>query len=408
MNAFDINAYLEGNSNGLIWDMELKKRLDDEMCIERYGFKVYSQNDEDGIIEEIFARIGTTNKKFIEFGVQDGVESNGHYLLLKGWSGFWIECDENYYKEITEKFKFVIGSGRLIVAKEFITKDNINKIFIENGQNGEIDLLSIDIDGNDYHIWKAINVVNPRVVVMEYNAKIPPSCEWVMPYCEQHMWDGGDKHGASLLALEKLAQEKGYTLVGTNISGINAFFVRNDCVEQHFCKRNVRDMYNPPRYYKKFYSGHPSFYCLSELPEGRKQLFGGVKGKILYYDGFYGQEATDSNIRWMSKRDAVLWIQDEDNKISAIRLYVEAPAFALEEQAGPRTIKCKVENGETVLRKLAGGSECFSLNIQRENCRNDEVLEVKLQIDNLWCPQKMGVGEDNRTLGILLTKIECQ
>lgn len=73
---------------------------------------------------------------------------------------------------------------------EFIKKDNINQIFADNNFTGEIDLLSIDIDGNDYYVWEAIDIVSPRVVVIEYNSKIPPTCEWIMPYCEQHIWDG--------------------------------------------------------------------------------------------------------------------------------------------------------------------------------------------------------------------------
>lgn len=162
--AIDINGFLHSNNNGILWDIELSKRIEDEKCLERYGFKVYSQNDEDGIIEEIFSRIGTTNKKFIEFGVQNGLESNGHYLLLKGWSGLWLEYDEKFYNEILINFKNVIKNEKLLVANEFVTKDNIDSILLKYEQEREIDLLSIDIDGNDYHVWKAISNICPELL----------------------------------------------------------------------------------------------------------------------------------------------------------------------------------------------------------------------------------------------------
>ena len=181
----------------------------DPTRLEKYGYKVYSQNDEDGIIAEIFNRIGITNKVFVEFGVQNGLESNTHLLLLKDWKGLWIEGSESSCQEINVLFNEVInGSHQLIVINEFITKDNINEIIQSANITGEIDLLSIDIDGNDWHIFNEISIVNPRVIVIEYNAKLPPDLEWVMPYNPSHMWDGSDYFGASLKAIEKLAEKK--------------------------------------------------------------------------------------------------------------------------------------------------------------------------------------------------------
>ena len=124
MTMLDVSNYLNDKSNGWLWNELLCDRLSDSKSLEKYGFKVYSQNDEDGIIEEIFRRIGPTNKTFVEFGVQDGIESNGHYLLLKGWNGLWIECDSEYYQRILTGFQGVIEAGALRVAHEFITKDN--------------------------------------------------------------------------------------------------------------------------------------------------------------------------------------------------------------------------------------------------------------------------------------------
>jgi hypothetical protein len=232
-------------------EMELAKRLKEPIRLEQYGYKVYSQNDEDGILSEIFKRIGTMNKKFIEFGVQNGLESIGHFLLHKGWQGLWLEGSLNYCKQIYDNFKEPITNRQLNVVNAFINKNNINDLIAKKGGiNGEIDLLSVDIDGNDYHIWKAIDCVNPRVVCIEYNAKFPPNFEWIMKYDENHIWDGiSDKSGASLKSLEILGNELGYQLVGTNLNGVNAFFVRKELTKDLFVQpATAENLYNPPRY----------------------------------------------------------------------------------------------------------------------------------------------------------------
>jgi len=241
-------------------DSSLKKRLTDPIFLERFGFKVFSQSDEDGIIEEIFNRVKTTNKTFVEFGVQNGLESNCHYLLHKGWNGLWIEGDGKAVKEIHQLFKKPIANKRLTILKAFIDKDNINALISDQGGiKGEIDLLSIDIDGNDYWVWEAINCVNPRVVIIEYNAKFPPTFEWVMEYDAKHIWRGDDEHSASLKSLELLGTRLGYRLVGTNITGVNAFFVRSDVAGDLFAKEAMAEnLYNPTRWTMKYISGHPS------------------------------------------------------------------------------------------------------------------------------------------------------
>ena len=262
MNSYEL--YYNRKTAGFCWEEQTFHRLNNEKCLEKYGYKVYSQNDEDGIIQEIFNRIGTTNKMFIEFGVQDGVESNCHYLLFKDWKGLWIEADDKKFEEIKKKFCTVIKLGQLKIKKAFINRDNINSIFKEMGFLGEIDLLSIDIDGNDYHIWNNINSINPRVVIIEYNAKFPPDLEWIMPYYEKHVWDSSDKHGASLKAYEKLGNKLGYQLVGTNLNGCNAFFVRKDLASNKFLEpATAENLYNPFRYnYLQFSNGHPCKRCL--------------------------------------------------------------------------------------------------------------------------------------------------
>lgn len=254
---------------GIAYEILTQRRLEDSKCLELSGFKVYSQNDEDGIIEEIFNRISTTNKKFVEFGVQNGVESNSHYLLHKGWNGFWIEGNKDAVNDIQVRFAPVLQTGQLKCRNAFITRDNINLILADGGMVGEIDLLSIDIDGNDYYIWEAINIVRPRVVVIEYNAKFPPNYDWKMAYCEKFVWDGSDWFGASLKALEILGRKLGYQLVGTNLIGVNAFFVREEIAGDLFIKpATAENLYNPARYSElKYISGHPAKFCLlNQLP----------------------------------------------------------------------------------------------------------------------------------------------
>ena len=131
----------------------------------------------------------------------------------------------------------------------------------------EIDLLSVDIDGNDIHIFNSINCISPRVVVIEYNAKFPPPITYCMKYNQKYIWNGDDNFGASLKFLENEFDKKGYCLVGCNITGVNAFFVRKDLVTDKFLEPFSAEVhYEPARYYlAKFSSGHkPSLNTLEE------------------------------------------------------------------------------------------------------------------------------------------------
>lgn len=247
-------------TSGLCWEVLTEERLNNPLALERYGYKVYSQNEEDGIIQEIFHRIGMTNKFFVEFGVQDGLESNGHYLLHRGWSGLWIESDSNAVEQIQIHFSKPLRKGQLFLKQAFITRENINEILQNAPFPKEIDLLSIDVDGNDYYIWEAITAIQPRVVVIEYNGKFPPDYSWKMEYEERYVWDGTDKHGASLKALEELGEELGYQLVGTNLRGVNAFFVKKSLAEDKFYQPATAEaLYNPLRLeleFLSFFSGN--------------------------------------------------------------------------------------------------------------------------------------------------------
>ncbi len=248
---------------GIYWEKALRERMSNSKCLERYGYKVYSQNDEDGIIAEIFRRIGTTKKTFFEIGVQNGLESNGHLLLFSGWRGVWVEGSKKYCKEIGIRFRPVIEEGRLKICNAFVDRNNIEELIKRHCFERELDFLSIDIDGNDYYVWKAVKAVKPRVVCVEYNGKIPPDIEWKQAYHDGHRWDGSDWQGASLRAFETLGREKGYSLVGTNISGVNAFFVRDDLVGDLFLEPyTALNLYNPLKTRYTHRNGHKARYCL--------------------------------------------------------------------------------------------------------------------------------------------------
>jgi hypothetical protein len=219
---------------------------------------VFSQNGEDGIISEIFNRIGITNKYFIEFGVENGLECNSTNLLYKGWSGLWIEGSNQFSKQVTERFKDLMDAGRLNVQNEFITAENIQSLFDKANVPAEPDLLSIDIDYNDYNVWKAITKCKPRVVIIEYNSVFRPNTHFVVKYDPKRIWDKTSYFGASLLALEQLGTEKGYCLVGCVFSGSNAFFVREDLVGDLFeAPYTAENLYEPNRDFLYYRAGHP-------------------------------------------------------------------------------------------------------------------------------------------------------
>jgi hypothetical protein len=222
------------------------------------GFKVYSQHDEDGILEEIFRRVGVTNRFFVEFGVGDGMENCTLYRLLQGWNGAWIECSPLCFEAIQHRMGFLINSGQLRAKYSFITAENIEHLFAELNVPAEFDLLSIDIDGNDYWVWNAIGQYRPRVVVIEYNASFQRTVACTVPYAPTAIWDRSNYYGASLKALELLGAQKAYRLVGCNYTGVSAFFVREDCAGDHFASPfTAENHYEPPRYFVRMSNGHP-------------------------------------------------------------------------------------------------------------------------------------------------------
>ena len=200
--------------------------------IQDYEFKVFSQNGEDGIIQFLIQNTEIKNKIFVEFGVETYKEANTKFLLLNnGWSGLIIDGDKDAMEKIASSdlhWKYDLKS-----IGNFITKDNINEIIKSAGIEGEIGLLSVDIDGNDYWVFENIDCVNPQILIMEYNSMFGDTHKISVPYDENFV--RSQKHysnlyyGASIAALCDIANKKGYDLVGSNSFGNNLFFIRYDC-----------------------------------------------------------------------------------------------------------------------------------------------------------------------------------
>jgi hypothetical protein len=250
-NSLQIDDYLQKNLFN-----NPRYQLPDKL--NRFEFQAFSQFGEDGIIAEIFKRIGTTNKYFVEFGVETGVETNTTYLLYQGWKGLWIDGSEENINTIQQNFSKSIANKNLTASQGFITAENIEQLFERGNVPAEFDLLSIDIDRNDYHVWKAITHYRPRVVVIEYNSIFRPGCQFVVDYDANAMWDGTSNTSASLEALYQLGLEKGYALVASNFTGVNAFFVREDLIKDKFTGPfTAGNHFEPPKYFLYHTPGHP-------------------------------------------------------------------------------------------------------------------------------------------------------
>jgi hypothetical protein len=245
-------------SQQLYWEQMMRTpRYADEKRLLRFGAKAYSQSDEDGMVAEIFRRIGSTNRTFVEFGVGSGLENNTLCLLQSGWSGLWLEGNAADVAAARSRLSCHLESKQLRIDNQFITRENIDTLLAKAFPAPEIDVLSIDVDGNDYWIWEAIHSVRPRVVIIEYNATWFPPLALTIRYQEHFQWNGSNHFGASLKALEILGSRKGYRLVGCNFSGVNAFFVREDLCQEEFREPfTAENHFEPARYWMVRPAGH--------------------------------------------------------------------------------------------------------------------------------------------------------
>jgi hypothetical protein len=219
--------------------------------ISQAGFRCYSQFEEDGILLYILSIIGMKTKKAVEISIGSGDECMAANLILNhGYQGFLFDGDDQSIKQ-AEKF-FRLKKDCLltppIIRRAWVTKNNINELLREIGAQGEVDVLSLDIDGNDYYIWEAITEINPRLCIFETHNVVPDDLAITIPYEDNFdCWskEGADQdfRGASLLAMKKLSTQKGYRLIGAHKHGFNVFFLRNDIAQDFFPEVSVESVH---------------------------------------------------------------------------------------------------------------------------------------------------------------------
>jgi hypothetical protein len=215
-----------------------------------YEFKVFSQWGEDGILQKLINAVEIRDRTFIEFGVEDFFESNCRFLLMNNnWSGFVVDGSQQNIDRLRNSYfywRYQIDS-----VAEFVTRDNVDAVLSLSKFDRDIGVLSIDIDGVDYFVFEAITAFRPRILILEYNAVFGKTRKITVPYSERFHRTAAHYSnlyfGASLPALHELAAKKGYALVGTTSSGVNAFFVREDLLNDALAAQTAESAYNPSK-----------------------------------------------------------------------------------------------------------------------------------------------------------------
>jgi len=255
---------------------QMREKLADPLIC--YGGKVYSQCDEDGIIAEIFRRIGVKNHVCVEIGCGNGLENNTHYLILQGWRGIWVDGSPRNISALKKDVGLQQPHPDLAVIEGYATPDTVNGLMQQGLRHlvcedvKDIDFFSIDIDGYDASVLEALDVIRPRVVCAEYNAKFPPALDIAVPFNPNHGWNGNDYMGASLATLVRILGVKGYDLVCCNVSAANAFFVLGEENQGRIPVAPIEVLYQPARYHLSYRkSGHdPSSAFLRDCLKARR------------------------------------------------------------------------------------------------------------------------------------------
>lgn len=219
---------------------------------EETGFRVYSQSDEDGLLLYLFSLIGFSNHFVLDIASGSPIGGNTTNLILNwGCHGLLIEGNEKLVAESVAFYNHHPDAELFPprIKQAWVTAENINQLVINEGLSGEIDLFSLDVDGVDYWLWKSLDVVSPRVVMVEYQDMFIADESLTIPYkSDFNRFDiHPDYFGASLAAFVNLAHKKGYRLVGCNRYGYNAFFVRNDLAVDILPEVTVESCLSHPR-----------------------------------------------------------------------------------------------------------------------------------------------------------------
>jgi len=211
-----------------------------------YEFKIFSQFGDDGIIQWLIHALQIKHETFIEFGVADYFESNTRFLLMNNnWSGLVLDGSSANVERIRASHQ--MWRHELYAKTAFVTVDNVNQLVSDHPFGREIGLLHIDVDGNDYWLWKAIESVSPAIAIIEYNSIFGCDRAITVPYQADfqrtRVHHSNLYYGVSLPALHDLATTKGYTLIGCNSAGNNAYFIRNDCLRDSIAGLGLSEAY---------------------------------------------------------------------------------------------------------------------------------------------------------------------
>ncbi len=228
------------------WPLEVLK---DAPGLDRYEYSWLSQNGEDGVIRYLFDEVGFESRWFVEFGFGAHQCNVLRLMMHEGFSGLVMDGSS----ENVDFFNFAARKhgidDRVTAVQAFITRDNLEDLITGNGVPRDIDFLSLDVDGNDYWFWETLDCISPRVVCIEYNAGLGPDRSCTVPYADDFerysKHPSGFFHGASLSALESLGKRKGYYLVGCDLTGTNAFFLRDDIQIDGVAALTPREAYRP-------------------------------------------------------------------------------------------------------------------------------------------------------------------
>ena len=233
----------------MLFEIALEKgRYSDPLSLIPSQAQVYSQNGEDGIVAEIFSRIGTGDRFFVEIGIESGVQNNTRLLLEQGWRGIWIDGSSEGVALARATFDEWLRSGALTIVEALVTRHNIDAVLDRAQAPSRFDFLSLDVDQNTGHLWASLRR-RSRVACIEYNANLPPSLALEAEYHPELVWDGTSWYGASLKALEEIAGAKDMSLVGCELIGVNAFFVGTDEASGKFrAPFTAQEHYEPPRF----------------------------------------------------------------------------------------------------------------------------------------------------------------
>lgn len=294
-NIEQLNALVraEHQENKLLLGRILADRLRGNIAhcgIHDAEFSVFSQFGDDGILQYLIHKTRPLVEKFIEFGVENYLEANTRFLLMKdNWSGLILDGNQEYINYV--KQDEIYWRHDLTAVCAFVDRDNINQLFVENGFGGEIGLLSIDIDGNDYWVWERIEAVNPVIVTAEYNSVFGPDYAITVPYDPTFVRTVSHHSnlywGCSLKGLCLLAERKGYAFVGCNSHGNNAHFVRKD---------KVGDIQTV---------GVKEGYVESKFRESRDQ-----QGRLTYLSGSQRLDAIKEMTAYNLETDSLIMIAD--------------------------------------------------------------------------------------------------